>query len=158
MNGFDQQKAARVWQRVQQAQPREKEPDRLEQLPEWLMNAWTLAAIYRQLAAGAQGTAAELLKKLARQAQKHAACLGGIRMLTAGEKYRLQTTKLPKEPMERVLRRCCGMHLRNMKAYEARSDDPEYGPVLAELARQEREQAVAVLELLGGIGNKPAGP
>lgn len=152
MNGFDQQKAARVWQRVQQAQPREKEPGHLEELPEWLMNAWTLAATYRQLAAGAQGADREILGQLARQEQKQGVCLGGIHMLTTGEKYRLQLPKIPKEPAERALRRCYGLHLRSMKVYEARTDDPEYGAVFGELARQQREQCVRVLELLGNIG------
>ena len=152
MNGFDQQKAARVWQRVQQAQPREKEPGHLEELPEWLMNEWTMAAIYRQLASGAQGTAREILGQLARQEQKHGACLGGIHVLTTGERYRFQNPKPVKEPTERVLRRCYGMHLRSMKAYEDRTGDPEYGQIFAELARQEREQSMAVLEVLGGVG------
>lgn len=149
MNGFDQQKAARVWQRVQQAQPQGKQPGHLEELPELMMNEWEAAAAYRQLARQFQGKEGETYQSLARREQKHAACLRGMHSLITGEKYPLQKLQSVKEPPERILRRCYGIHLRARKAYESHAEDPEYGPVFAELARQERELCVTVLELLG---------
>jgi len=154
MNGFDQQKAARVWQRVQQAQPQGKQPGRLEELPELMMNEWSAAAAYRQLARQYQGKGGEQYQRLARQEQKHGACLQGIYVLINGEKCPVQNPPPAQEPPERSLRRCYGIHLRAMKAYESRADDPEYGAVFGEMARQEREHCVAVLELMGNLGKK----
>jgi len=39
--------------------------------------------------------------------------------------------------------------MRCLAQYEARANDPEYGPVFARLAAQEREHCMAVLELIG---------
>jgi hypothetical protein len=113
-----------------------------------------LAATYRRLAAGAQGSAREILGQLARQEQKLAARLAGIRLLITGETQAPPALNLPKEPLERALRRCFGMHLRNMKAWEAQSDHPEYGAIFGELARQQRDQCILVLELLGSFGGR----
>lgn len=149
MNGYDQQKAARVWQRVQQARPPEKQPSRLEELPELMMHEWEAVAAYRQLARQFQGKGNEAYQRLARQEQKHIACLEGMHFLIQGGKCPLPKLQPAQEPPERLLRRCYGVHLRAMKAYEDRGDDPEYGPVFRELARQERENCILVLELLG---------
>lgn len=154
MNGFDQQKASRVWQRVQQSGQSEKQPERLEELPELMMHEWETAAAYRQLARQFQGKENELYQCLARQEQRHAACLGGMHVLIHGEKCPAANPQPLREPPERTLHRCYGIHLRALKAYESRGDDPEYGPVFSELARQEREHCFAVLELMGGLGRK----
>ena len=152
MNGFDQQKAARVWQRVQQTQPQEKQPVHLEELPELMMNEWSSAAVYRQLGRQFPGKEGDVYRRLAQRELKHGNCLRGMQFLIRGEKTSIPGAQPVNEPLERTLRRCYGSHLRGMKAYETRMDDPEYGPVFGELARQERENCITVLELIGNLG------
>ena len=154
MNGFDQQKAARVWQRVQQAQPQGKQPGQLEELPELMMREWEAAAAYRQLGRQFPGKEGEAYRRMAQRELKHGSCLRGMQFLIGGERNPVPEPHPAKEPPERILRRCYGSHLRGMKAYEERADDPEYGPAFRELARQERENCMSVLELLGNLGKK----
>ena len=60
----------------------------------------------------------------------------------------------PADKPELTLRRCYASHMRSLKEYEKRSDDPEYGPVFARLAQQERDQCRTVLELIGSLGRR----
>ena len=149
MNTFDQQKAARVWQRVQGEMPKERKPEPLEDLQELILNEWNAASTYQALARQASPQGAAVLQRLAREEHGHGACLRGMYSLVTGEKCELRMPKLPKEPVERTLRRCYGLEMRSLKAYEAKTDHPEYGHVFARIAQQEREHCMALLELLG---------
>lgn len=153
VNTIDQQKAARVWQRVQAEQPVERKVD-LENLQELIMNEWTAAAIYQQLARQAQPKEAAVLQRLSREEHSHGACLRGMYSLAAGEKCEVHMPQLQKEPMERTLRRCYGLEMRSLKEYEAKSSHPEYGHVFARIAQQEREHCMALLGIIGGLGKK----
>ena len=150
MNTIDQQKAARVWQRVQESKP-EPRQDRLEDLQELIMNEWTAAATYQQLARQLPQKEAAVLQRLAREEHGHGACLRGMYSLITGEKCEIHNPKLPPEPVERTLRRCYGLEMRSLKAYEAKAGHPEYGHVFARIAEQEREHCMALLGLIGGI-------
>ena len=153
MNRIDQQKAARVWQRVQAAeQPGDRKDDQVENLQELIMNEWTAAATYQLLARQAQPKAAAVLQRLAREEHSHGACLRGMYSLITGEKCEVHSPKLQKEPMERTLRRCYGLEMRSLKAYEAKSSHPEYGHVFSRIAQQEREHCMALLGILGNLG------
>lgn len=152
MNTYDPQKAARVWQRVQNAQaPEPKQEDNLKEL---IMNEWIAAATYAQLARQMQPEEAAVLQRLSREEHGHGACLRGIYNLKTGEKCPVHTPQLGKEPPEVTLRRCYGLEMRSLKEYEAKCTDPEYGHVYARLAEQEREHCMALLSLLGGKRRK----
>lgn len=153
MNTIDQQKAARVWQRVQESKPVSK-PDRLENLQELIMNEWVAAATYQQLSRQLPQKEAAVLQRLSREEHGHGACLRGMYSLVTGEKCAVHSQQIGKEPVERALRRCYGLEMRSLKEYEAKCDDPEYGHIFARLAQQEREHCMALLEVLGNLGRK----
>ena len=143
MNKIDQQKAARVWQRVQAPQPE------AAGLPALIAGELEDSATYLQLARRIGGKEGQVLRRLAEAEGSHAACLQGIYTLMTGEPINPKIPPMRSEPAERILRRCYGREMRCLAQYEARSSDPEYGPVFARLAAKEREHCMAVLELIG---------
>ena len=151
MKAIDPQKEARVWQRVRGYQAEQALPSRQENLQSLITNEWMAAATYLQLARHMPSREAAILQRLFREEQTHAACLKGIYTLITGERPVIQTPPPPKEPVQQTLRRCYGTEMRSLKEYEARSQDPEYGPVFSRLAEQEREHCRTVLELIGGL-------
>ena len=152
MNKIDQQKAARVWQRVQESKPAAK-PARMEDLQELILQAETMAAVYQQLARQLPKEA-PLLQRLSREKQHQRNVLRGIHELTFGEKCQAHGPQIPKEPPERALSRLYGQSLRTLKAYEEKCNDLEYGPGFRVLADQEREHGVALLGIIGNLGMK----
>ena len=58
---------------------------------------------------------------------------------------------MEKAPVSTMLRRCYGREMRCLAQYEARANHPEYGPVFARLAEQEREHCRLILELIGNL-------
>ena len=153
MNQIDQQKAARVWQRVQDSKPVQK-TERLENLRELIMNEWEAAATYRNLSRQLPQKEAAVLQRLSREEHHHGACLRGMYSLVTGEKCEVHNPAPRQEPVERTLRRCYGLEMRSLKEYEAHSDDPEYGHVFSRIAQQEREHCMALLGLIGSLGGK----
>ena len=154
MNTIDQQKATRVWQRVQQTQTEDRKNDRMDNLQELIMNEWTAAATYQQLSRRLPPKEAAVLQRLSREEHGHGACLRGMYNLITGEKCPVHMPQLPAEPAERILRRCYGLEMRSLKEYEAKSSDPEYGHVFARIAEQEREHCVALLGIIGSLEKK----
>lgn len=154
MNTYDPQKAARVWQRVQNqtAQPEQSRPE--SSLKGLIMEEWISAATYLQLSRQLPSREASVLQRLFREEQTHAACLKGIYTLITGEKAAVSAPAPVKEPPELTLRKCYVREMRSLKEYEARMDDGDYGPVFAKLAEQEREHCRTVLELIGGLQKK----
>ena len=152
MNTYDPQKAAQVWQRVQAAWPEPVQPE--ENLKELIMNEWTAAATYAQLARQLPQNEGATLQRLSREEHGHGACLRGIYALKTGEKCPVHTPNPGKENPEVTLRRCYGLEMRSLKEYEAKSSDPEYGHVYARLADQEREHCMALLGVIGSLGKK----
>ena len=107
---------------------------------------------YIQLARSLPGAAGTTLHRLAREARGHAACLEGICVLVTGEAPDIWTPVPEPGPAAAVLRKCYGRAMRTLAVYEARSRDPEYGPVFARLAHQQQDHCRAILELLGTLG------
>ncbi len=142
MNTIDPQKAARVWQRVQQGAPANipaaqgTDTDALQQM---LLQEWTDAATYLHLSRRVSGAHRTALYRMFQEEQTHAACLKGIYTLTTGSHPKVRTTPPEQESTVVVLRRCYGREMRSLAQYEARSSDPEYGHIFARLAAQERE-------------------
>ena len=154
MATYDPQKAARVWQRVQGEKENREPPHREDDLQELIMNEWVAAATYLQLARKMGQKEAAVLQNLAREEQNHLSCLKGIHTLITGEKCAVKAPKIQLGTPETTLRRCYGEKMRNLKAYESRTSDPEYGHVFSRLAEQEREHCRVLLQLIGRIGGK----
>ena len=148
MEGYDKEKAARVWQRVQGSVA--EDPTR--GLQGMIAEEWADAAVYLSLSRRVQGNHSAILRKMGQEEQAHMACLKGI--------YTLQGTGRPEvpapQPMEKapvstMLRRCYGREMRCLARYEARANDPEYGQIFARMAQQEKEHCRLILELLGTL-------
>lgn len=150
MENFDAAKATRVWQRVQS--PQVPQPE-VEGLPALIAGELEDSATYAQLGRRIGGKDGQILRKLAEAEHSHAACLKGIYTLMTAQPIAPKIPPLRQEPADRTLRRCYGREMRCLAQYEARSSDPEYGPVFARLAAQEREHCMAVLELIGRMKN-----
>lgn len=148
MENFDAAKATRVWQRVQGVQPES------QGLPALIAEELEDGATYLQLARRLGGRAGQTLRELSAAEHSHAACLKGIYTLSTGEPINPRIPPLRQEPTDRTLRRCYGREMRCLAQYEARANDPEYGPVFARLAAQEREHCMKVLELIGKLGKE----
>ena len=148
MEKYDAAKATRVWQRVQSS-PVGSEP--LTGLPALIAEELQDAAVYQQLARRVGSKDAPLLRRLYEENLAHADCLKGIYNLVTGEKTSHRIPPVPQESPEMSLRRCYGREMRCLAQYEARSSDPEYGPVFSRLAAQEQEHCRIVLELLGRL-------
>ena len=143
MQTIDQQKAARVWDRVQGSSA--------DNLPELIGLEWLDAITYMTLSRRFQGRDSQLLRQLAQQEQDHAACLRGIYTLLTGGRPVVSSPVVPHEDTATLLRRSYGSHMHRLARYEARQNDKEYGPVFARLAEQEREQCQKLLALLGRL-------
>lgn len=148
MEAYNAEKAAKVWQRVLGEAPSGTEQWGMQQL---IMDAFTEAATYSSLSRRFQGKPAAAFRQLAEEKQKQAACLRGICILAEGTCPAAKNAPLPHGTTEAVLRRCYGQECRCIAEYERRSSDPEYGPVYARLAAQERELCCQLLALLGGL-------
>ena len=145
MESYDPTKATRVWQRVQSGL-QQPDPDALRALmQEQLQNA----AAYRHLAKSLPQKQFQILRQLARDAQSDADCLNGICTIRTGTHTPQMTPPLQKEPAERMLRKCYGREMRCLAEYDARTSDPEYGPVFAGLAARKKSHCMKLLELMG---------
>ena len=149
METMDQEKAARVWQRV-----RGEEENREKGLLALIAQEWTDAATYLQLSRRMTGKDSAVLRKMYEQEQSHTACLKGIYTLITGTHPVIRALPVSQSDTESVLRRCYGREMQCLAQYEARSRDPEYGQVFARLADQEREHCRLLLELLGRIKHR----
>lgn len=151
MEIIDQEKAARVWQRVQARTGEGLDAGGLKGL---IAREWEGAAVYLGLSRRIQGQEGAILRKLFEQEQSHAACLKGIYTLITGQHLPVQTPSPRQEPVEATLRRCYGNQMRSLAEYEARAADPEYGRVFERLALQERENCRLLLEVIGRLKKK----
>lgn len=152
MKPYDPQQAARVWQRVQsQKQESPPQPDPAGDLPAMIMEEWLCATTFMQLARQVSQRERAVLQRLSRECQSQAAALKGIYNLTVGNRPVVKLPALQKDPVELALRKCYSRQLRSLAVYEARTSDPEYGPVFARMAQQKREHCKSVLEVIGGL-------
>ena len=151
---YDIRKEARVWQRVQNEKQAPEAPGQVENLPALIMEQLQLSSVYRQLAGRLNSKDGAVLIRLAREATMQATCLKGIVALmngfppqTVGASQQLSGTDV-------ILRRCYGVELRLLKAYENRIGDAEYGPVFDRMAARGREHCCVLLELIGKTGKQ----
>ncbi len=137
---YDPQKAARVWQRVQQ--------ENGSDLSELLRLERSFGAACMRLARRASAKNAPLLQKLARQSHANAACIRAIFELRTGAPAPDRAAEPDSGKPEHALHRCIGLALRSMNAYES-CGEPEYGKIFALMARGRAEDCRILLELLG---------
>ena len=148
MDTIDNKKAAQVWQRVTGNNlPIRNSGELLELITE----EWADAATYLQLSRQFQGKESGILRRMSEQEQAHTACLKGIYTLLNGSPPKVRTLGPLQEPPMQVLRRCYGREMRCLAQYEARSTDPEYGPVFDRMADRTREHCCTLLDLLGTL-------
>ena len=143
----DAQKAARVWQRVQEG----KEPPvrQGEPLPGLILEHMQLSSLYMQMSRQRPGQDGAVFMGIARQARMQAACLRGIVVLTGGTNPAFAPVPMQSTVSAALLRRCYGQELRLLKEYENRREDPEYGPVYERMAKRTQEICCTLLELIG---------
>ena len=149
MNRIDPQQAARVWQRVRAG-------DRLSdrELQAMISQAWTRAATYLKLSRQLQGKDSAALRQLYGEQQAHAACLKGMYTLITGTQPTVKALPETGQDPAAILRRLYGKSMQALADYEAKTADPEYGPVFARLAEREKDHCRAVLELIGNLKNR----
>lgn len=149
MEQFDPEKAARVWQRVQNREA----PEELRQEPGSLIRAAAeQAAYYRSLSRAMPGKYGERLREYGRQQQRAGECLKGICRLS-GITPQTGPGKAPQpEPVQRMLEKCCHGERRLVNAYGARMGDPDWGRVYGKMAAEAAERCCGLLEILGVMG------
>lgn len=149
---YDREKAARVMQRVREtATPPADTVQDTNGLKALIADAHTAATVYLHLSRHFTGEEAAMLRKMSQQAQSHAACLKGIYTLLTGQKLPLKSVSPVQGAKEAILRRCYLQALRSADAYEARQNDPEYGGVFTQLAKDQRQHCKQILSLLGNL-------
>lgn len=147
MEKFDTETEGRVWQRV-----RGEQPPKLEQSLQALAAAeQSEAAAFLMLSRQLQGKEKAILRRIYEEDHDHADCLKGIHYFTFDNPLAIR--HIPPAPESPVvgLRKAYARKLRALKEYESRSDNPEYGPIFASLARQEWEHCRLILELVGTL-------
>lgn len=156
MEKFDNEKARRVWQRVQGTEGVPQDPGC--NLQELVAREVEDGAMYLQLSRRFQGKDSILLRQMAEQEQSHAAILKGICALTTGN--RPGTSSVPPQTgsVEVLLRRCYGREMQSLAEYERRAEDPQYGGVFRKMAEQEQSHCRILLELLGRLEHKSKRP
>ncbi len=144
------EKTRQVWQRVQGETP----ANPLGQLPEMIAEEKQDAATYLYLSHRFSGKEGAMLRRMFEEEQMHVTCLRGIYRMCSGERCAVHTAPAEVDEPSIALRKCYGREMRCLAAYEALSGDREYGPVFAQLARQEREHCKNILHLMGKLDLK----
>ncbi len=150
MDQINQVQAQRVWQRVRGSEQVSTQAN----LAALIDTEWEGATTYLQLSRKLSGKEAMILHRMFEQEQAHCSCLKGIYTITTGNKPTLPRPTPVHGPIEQILRNCYGRQMRAMSAYDARSQDPEYGYVFAKLRDQEQEHCRLILELIGSLAKK----
>ena len=139
MEKYDPQMAQRVWNRVW------TEPEPAAEADGHFMMAEVQAlADYTSLLRRFPE-----IKPLAEDIRHHIACLRGIRFLKDGSRPKPVSGKPRQETEETTLRRCYAQSLKTAAEYAARSEDPEYGCVYAQLAESKRRHCRILLQVIG---------
>lgn len=136
----------KVWQRVT-AGPQPGNAD----IRPLLLSAWESAAVFRHLTGLLTGKQRERIRELQEDARRSVDALKGIQTMSGNPAGKLQPPPIPKEPVRRLLEKSFYRSLRLMTEYTARALDPEYGVVYQALADREREAAMILAELVGGM-------
>lgn len=150
MDQINQVQAQRVWQRVRGTDQVIPEVT----LSDLIAAEWEDATTYLQLSRKLSGRESTILYRMYQQEQAHCSCLKGIYTIATGKKPTLPKMTPIHGPIEQILRNSYGREMRALSAYDARSQDPEYGHVFIKLRDQEQEHCRLILELIGSLSKK----
>ena len=140
MELMDGQREQQVWQRVRSGTAL------AEQLIEMISAEWEAAAAYLLLSRKYGSRQSGALYRMFQREQAHAACLKGIYTMLTGQKPNIPKGRTGNDAN---LRSCYGREMHCLARYEQYADHPEFGPVFARLAQEEREHCLMLLQLLG---------
>ena len=148
MKNYDPNTAAKVWDRVRStAVPPGDSQLILNLITEELQDSRT----YQHLAKRLPPPYAAIIRQLSQQSQSQAACLKGIYTMITGRGAIVPPPSVTDDSADIVLRRCYGRTMRALTQYESRQEDPQYGHIFRNLARQEQEHCHRILEILGAL-------
>lgn len=152
MEQFDNEKAKRVWQRVQATAAPPPAPG--IDLQDLVAKEKEDAAMYLHLSRHMPGRDGAVLRQMYEQEQSHASILKGICALSTGVRPGVSAPPMQTAPAEVLLRRCYGREMQSLAEYERRSGDPQYGAVFRKMAEQEQQHCRILLEILGRLEQK----
>jgi len=145
MQGYDPQKAARVWERVRQGSPASLPPveDPQPELSALAASELAQAAVLEHMAQKASTQRAQKLRQLARDCRKRSASVKGICVLLGLQSLPATgSTSLP-------LTVCCQRSLELLEQYRRLTSLPHHGPLFAALAQQMIHHCLELTQLLG---------
>ena len=148
MEHFDDQMAARVWQRVQ---GNREFADPAVDIPALLQEEVTDLSRYRQLSGMQRLHDKPELPLLINKTQQCIAMLRGIWFLLTDTHPKVSASPLPKELPVSTLRRCYGGTLQRILRYSTLSQHPEYAPGFLLLEQLSCERCQLLLQLLGKL-------
>jgi len=150
MENLDRELQAKVWQRVQNRTAPDMPPLGKENVKPLLLMLQENSQAYQQLGGRLPGAEGEKMRQLRQESQRCIRCLLGICRL-AGEKGKIPQPVPEKEPVKKMLMKCCRRERELWSACVQRADHPEYGIAYARLARQAGERYSGLLEVLGNL-------
>lgn len=148
MEGFDAEKAARVWQRVQGGQTAGAAPVR-DGPAELLHQSHALAGLYLGLQRRLPGKTAGRIRELYHRHRELMACLKGICLATGGAAPGLPPMEAGSGTVHGILTGCFHRERRLGEGLAALAAQRELGQVCALLAGQAAQRELTVLEVLG---------
>lgn len=151
MENLNKENVRKIWQRVQQSNaPVSDRPD-LCAIAEREMHT---ARMYEALARRIPGSNGKKLGQLARREKSHAASIRGICAVTYGNCPPISSMPPETAPVPVLLRRCYGQKLQAIGEYQKLSQEEHYGSIFRQLAGEEQEQMLFLLQLLGSMEHR----
>lgn len=147
MEEFDREKAARVWQRVQNR----PEPIARQRQQAIYQDLRELAALYQTLTRNLTGRDGEKALRLWHQAQNAASQLRGLGMLKGCPVDSAQPVSNRGDTPGQLLEKCCCLEQEVYRGCISRSGDSDWGFAYGILAARAAERCVTGAELLGSI-------
>ena len=146
MEAFDQQKAQRVWARVNSGDCRPDSPDLVPLLCQELTDAAALLRLAKRL--GGHGGP---LLRLSQQCRQRAGYLRGICALTDGSDPAVAVPAMTERNPQAILQKCYVNSLHRLRAYESMASSQDYGPVFQSMARSMGPYSASLLALIGKV-------
>jgi len=135
-----------VWQRVWNG----PQPETRDIRP-LLLTAAESVAVYSHLVQVLAGRQREAMTRLRDMARRSVNALKGIQSMSGHPAGNLRTPPVPKELPRQLLEKSFHRVQRQMTEFTARTLDPEFGVVYQGLTDREREAAMVLAELIGGM-------
>lgn len=148
MNGYDSEKAARVWQRVRPDSGESLTSDALNALISQLLH---LSAVYQSLSRQVTPPQSITLKTLADQKRTQAACLRGVHILSIGPCPSLRIPQARPEPLSTALHRCYSAETQLWNQFRIHNAATTHCAVMEALTTIEQEHCRSLAVLIGQL-------